>query len=211
VRTRNNRLAAIRSLFNYAALRHPEHAASIQRVLAIPAKRFDRNLVTFLTEPEVDALLAACDKATRTGRRDHALIVLAVQTGLRISELASVTRSDVVLGKGAHVHCIGKGRKERCTPLTPTTVAVLRAWLTERAGTDTAPLFPTRTGTRLSRDAIEHRILTAVKPVRRCDRHVTTHTCATPPRCASCNRLASCHALDGLNGFHRRTPTSTPT
>jgi site-specific recombinase XerD len=158
VRTRNNRLAAIHSLFRYAALRHPEHAASIQRVLAIPPKRFERELVTFLTEQEVDALLAACDVTTWTGRRDHALLVLAVQSGLRISELAGLTCGDVVLTAGAYVHCIGKGRKERRTPLVRQNVQVLRVWLYERKGSALEPLFPAITGQRLSRDAIEHRL-----------------------------------------------------
>ena len=158
VRTRNNRLAAIHSMFSYAALRHPEHAATIQRVLAIPAKRCDRNLVTWLTETEVDALLAAPDRTTWTGRRDHAILVLAAQTGLRISELTGLTIADVHFETGAYVHCLGKGRKERATPLTPHTVAVLRVWLRERGGAPTDPAFPTRTGTRLSRDAVEHRL-----------------------------------------------------
>jgi integrase len=154
VRTRNTRLAAIHSLFGYAALHHPEHAAVIQRVLAIPIKRYERRLLTWLTEPEVDALLAAPNRGTWAGRRDHAMLVLAVQTGLRISELIGLSRSDVNLGAGAHVHCLGKGRKERATPLTPLTVAVLRAWLIEHAGSPTDPLFPTRTGARLSHDAL---------------------------------------------------------
>ena len=158
VRTRNWRLAAIHSLFSYAALHHPEHAAVIQHVLAIPAKRHQRRLLTWLTEPEVDALLTAPDRATWTGRRDHAMLVLAIQTGLRISELITLTHADINLGAGAHVHCIGKGRKERATPLTTLTVAVLRSWLTEYAGKPHDPLFPTRTGTRLSHDAIEHRL-----------------------------------------------------
>ena len=158
VRTRNHRLAAIHSLFSYAVLHHPEHAASIQRVLAIPPKRFERNLVTFLTDDEVDALLAACDRSSWTGRRDHAMITLAVQTGLRISELTGLTCADVVLGVGAHVRCLGKGRKQRHTPLLPLTVAVVRAWLAERQGSPSDPLFPTSTGRALSRDAIERRI-----------------------------------------------------
>jgi integrase/recombinase XerD len=158
VRTRNARLAAIRSLFRYAALRHPEHAATIERVLAIPPKRFERALITFLTEPEIDALLAAPDRGTWTGRRDHAMLLLATQTGLRASELIGLTRGDIHLGVGAHVSCLGKGRKQRITPLTRQTVAVLRAWLAERAGHPDQPLFPTRTGRRLSRDAIEHRL-----------------------------------------------------
>jgi integrase/recombinase XerD len=158
VRTRNARLAAIHSLFRYAALRHPEHAATIQRVLAISPKRYDRTLVTFLTTTETDALLTAPDPNTWTGRRDHALFSLAVQTGLRISELIGLNRSDIHLATGAHVRCHGKGRKERITPLTGPTVTVLTAWLHERAGQPDDPVFPTRQGQRLSRDAIEHRL-----------------------------------------------------
>lgn len=158
VRTRNTRLAAIHSLFRYAALVHPEHAQSISRVLAIPPKRFDRALICYLTEPEVEALLATCDQTTWTGRRDHAMLLLAVQTGLRISELIGLTRTDVHLGVGAHVVCHGKGRKERATPLTTGTRAVLRDWLGEHVNDPTAPLFPSRHGRPLSRDAIERRI-----------------------------------------------------
>jgi site-specific recombinase XerD len=158
VRTRNTRLAAIRSLFKYAALKHPEHAATIQRVLAIPAKRFDQALVTFLTDPELDALLDAPDRSTWIGRRDHALILLAAQTGLRVSELTSLTCSDIRLGTGAHVNCLGKGRKQRITPLTKQTVTVLNAWTRERAGEPNDPLFTTTTGRALSRDALEHRL-----------------------------------------------------
>jgi site-specific recombinase XerD len=162
IRTRNARLAAIRSLFRFAALRHPEHAAVIARVLAIPPKRFERRLVTFLTEPEIDALLAAPAHTTWTGRRDHALLALAVQTGLRVSELIALRKADVHLGVGPHVSCLGKGRKHRITPLTAAVVAVLRSWLGERAGQANDPLFPTRTGRALSRDALEHRLRTSV-------------------------------------------------
>ncbi len=151
VRTRNARLSAIHSLFKFAALRHPEHAALIGRVLAIPPKRFDRQIVTFLTDDEVDALLAAPDRRTWLGRRDHALLLLAIQTGLRVSELTRLTKADVVLGTAAHVRCVGKGRKERATPLTSTTADVLRALLKEQPGPPTAPLFPTRQGQPLSR------------------------------------------------------------
>ena len=138
----------------------PSTPISIARVLAIPPKRFARRLVTFLTEREVEALLGAADRATWTGRRDHALLLLAVQTGLRVSELIGLRREDedVHLGTGAHVSCRGKGRKERITPLTRATVAVLRVWLAERAGEATDPLFPASTGTTLSRDAVERRI-----------------------------------------------------
>jgi Site-specific recombinase XerD len=187
VRTRNARLAAIRSLFRYAALRHPEHAESIGRVLAIPPKRFARSLVTFLTDREVEALLTATNRTTWTGRRDHAMLLLAVQTGLRVSELIGLRCADIHLGTGAHVSCRGKGRKERITPLTRTTVAVLRVWLAERAGEGADPLFPTSTGTLLSRDAVERRITryaaaaAAACPSLRTKRispHVLRHTAA---------------------------------
>ena len=188
VRTRNNRLAAIHSLFGYAALHHPEHAATIQRVLAIPAKRYQRRMLTWLTEAEVNALLAAPDQRTRTGRRDHALLVLAVQTGLRISELIALTRADAHLGTGAHVRCLGKGRKERATPLTKLTVAVLRGWLTDQPGTPHDPLFPARTADRLSRDAIEHRLTRYLTTARtNCPSPCTP--CGTPPRCG-CSKPA---------------------
>ena len=181
VRTRNNRLAAIHSLFSYAAHHHPEHADTIARVLAIPVKRHERTLLTWLTETEVDALLAAPNQATWTGRRDHALLVLAVQTGLRISELISLTLADIRLGAGAHVRCMGKGRKQRATPLTKHTVAVLHAWTAEQPGPATAPLFPTTTGAPLSRDAVEHRLAGYLAIAgRRCstlqDKRVTMHT-----------------------------------
>ena len=127
-RTRNARLAAIRSLFRYAALRHPEHAATIQRVLAIPTKRHDQALVTFLTDPELQALLDAPDQSTWIGRRDHALMLLTAQTGLRASELIGLTCGDLRLGVGAHVSTVGKGRKQRITPLTKQTVTIMRAW-----------------------------------------------------------------------------------
>jgi integrase/recombinase XerD len=158
IATRNNRLAAIHSLFAYLALHHPEHAASIRRVLAIPHTRSERNLLTYLTEPEVDALLDACEQTTWTGRRDQAIFTLTIQTGLRISELISLTCHDITLGVGAHVHTVGKGRKERRTPLTPPTQTMLKTWLQERAGSPDDPLFPTTTGKRLSRDAIERRL-----------------------------------------------------
>jgi integrase/recombinase XerD len=153
--TRNARLAAVRSFFRYAAPRAPDHAAVIQRVLAIPSKRFDRAIVAFLTRTETDALVAAPDPATWTGRRDHALLLAAVHTGLRVSELTGLTLADVHLGPGPHLRCHGKGRKDRCTPLTSRTTKVLRTWLKEHQGQPTDPLFPTRRGTPLSRDAVE--------------------------------------------------------
>jgi len=181
IATRNPRLAAIHSLFAYLALHHPEHASSIQRVLAIPAKRTDKHLLTYLTEPEVNALLDACDQATWTGRRDHAMLALTIQTGLRISELIFLASQDITLTTGANVHTIGKGRKTRRTPLTPPTRTVLKAWLKERAGAPDEPLFPTTTGKRLSRDAIEHRlarhlaVATESCPSMK-TKHITMHT-----------------------------------
>jgi integrase/recombinase XerD len=158
VRTRNARLAAIHSLFRFAALAHPQDAAVIQRVLAIPPKRYDQTLITYLTPPETDALLAAPDQATWTGRRDHALLALAVATGLRVSELTALTIADVHLGTGAHVRCLGKGRKQRITPLSAEVGAVLRAWLAEHPGRPADPLFATRRGTPLSPDAVQQRL-----------------------------------------------------
>ncbi len=181
VATRNNRLAAIHSLFAYLALHHPEHADTIHRVLAIPAKRTEKNLLTYLTDPEIDALLAACDQATWTGRRDHAMLALTIQTGLRIPELIALNHQDITLTTGAHVHTTGKGRKTRRTPLTPTIRTVLKAWLSEHAGAADEPLFATRTGTRLSRDAIEHRLAIHLQAAaRNCPsltaKHITRHT-----------------------------------
>jgi integrase/recombinase XerD len=158
VRTRNARLAAIHSLFAYAALRHPEHAAVIQRVLAIPTARTQRNIVSWLEQGEADAFLAACNQHTRTGRRDHAMFSLAIQTGLRISELIGLSVADIHSGTGPHVHCLGKGRKERKTPLLPAVLLVLGRWIDEHGGPADAPLFTTTTGRPLSRDAIEQRI-----------------------------------------------------
>lgn len=159
-RTRNARLGAIRSLFRYAALRHPEHAELIAQVLAIPQKRFAKATVSFLTPAEPQALLAAPDLTTWEGRRDRALILLGAQTGLRVSEIIGLNRSDVCLGVGAHVRCEGKGRKQRAVPLTGPVQAVLREWTRERGGQAEDPLFPTRTGRRLSRDAVEQRVST---------------------------------------------------
>ncbi len=167
IRSRNARLAAIHSLFSFAALRHPEHAADIARVLAIPPKRSDQTIVTFLTSTETEALLAVPDRATRTGRRDHAWILLAIQTGLRASELTALTRRDVHLGAGAYVACHGKGRKNRITPLTPGTVTTLRAWLAERAGTPDDPLFTTIRGGPMSRDALQQRLTLYATAARR--------------------------------------------
>jgi integrase/recombinase XerD len=180
VRTRNARLAAIHSLFAYAALHHPEHGADIQRVLAIPTKRSNRPLITHLTDDEVDALLAAPDRGTWAGRRDHALLCLAIQTGLRVSELIALTRNDLHLGTTAYLACRGKGRKDRIAPVNDLTRRVLRAWLAEQPDHPTRPLFPTRTGGVLSRDAVEHRItLHATRAAQTCmtlrTKHVTAH------------------------------------
>ncbi len=187
VRTRNARLTAIRSLFGFAAYRHPEHAAVIQRVLAIPPKRTDRALVTYLSDAEMHALLAAPDRSTRLGRRDHTLLLLALETGLRVSELTALTCDAVHLGTGAHVRCHGKGRKERITPIRRQTRPLLQAWLTERAGAPNDPLFPGPTGAPLSRDAVRRLVdRHAAAAARECPSlrskvvspHTLRHSCA---------------------------------
>jgi len=186
-RTRNARLAAIRSLFAYASLHHPEHAGLIGRVLAIPPKRFDRRIVSFLTATEIEALLGAVDRSRFEGRRDHALMLLASQAGLRVSELIGLDCADLHLGTGAHVRCRGKGRKERAVPLTRATQALLAPWLAERGGLPDEPLFCTRAGGRLSRDAIAQRVrVHATAAARRCPSlaaksvhpHTLRHSCA---------------------------------
>jgi site-specific recombinase XerD len=158
VRTRNLRLTAIRSLFHYAALRHPEHAAVIARVLSIPPKRFEKRTITYLTADEAEALVRAPDQLRWEGRRDRALLLLAVQTGLRVSEVVGLNCGDIALGTGGHVRCEGKGRKKRAVPLTEPVQAALAKWLQERHGCQEDPLFPTRTGRRLTRDAVERRV-----------------------------------------------------
>jgi site-specific recombinase XerD len=186
-RTRNARLAAIHSFFRYAALRHPEHADSIGRVLAIPNMRFDRALVSFLTRAETKALLEAPDRSIWIGRRDHALLSVAVQTGLRVSELTGLTCGDVHLGSGPHVRCVGKGRRERSTPFTAESVTILRAWLAERGCDPADPLFPSRRGTPLSTDSVQMLVSKyATIATKRCPSiaaknvtpHVLRHSCA---------------------------------
>jgi integrase/recombinase XerD len=155
-RSRNVRLAAIHSFFKYIALHDPGHSALIHRVLAIPTKKFGRKLIDYLTESEIKALLAAPDLSTWSGRRDSTLLYLAIQTGLRVSELIQLTCKDIVLGSGAHVRCKGKGRKDRCTPLRKELVAILSSWLKERSGQPNDPLFPNRHGDFLSRDGVAY-------------------------------------------------------
>jgi site-specific recombinase XerD len=219
VRTRNARLAAIHSLFRFAALHHPQDAAVIQRVLAIPPKRYDQTLITYLTPPETDALLAAPDPATWTGRRDHALLTLAVHTGLRLSELTALTCGEVHLGVGAHVSCRGKGRKQRITPLASSVVAVLRAWLAERAGAPADPLFPTRRGTRSAPTPSSSAWPPTPAPPRRAARPLrarsSPRTCyPTPPRCG-CSTPAWTPPSSPCGWATSRSPpprpTSTPT
>jgi site-specific recombinase XerD len=180
VRSRNLRLTAIHSFFRYAAFEVPAYSAQIQRVLAIPSKRYTRTLVQFLTRPEVDALLAAPIQLTWSGRRDHAFLLVAVQTGLRLSEMTGLKRKDLVVGAGAHLRLIGKGRKERCTPLAKSTLAVLKAWLREPQRGDGDVLFPSARGNRLTVHGVQYlltkhrlaasRLCTSLK-----DKRVTVH------------------------------------
>jgi integrase/recombinase XerD len=155
VRTRNARLAAIHSFFRYIASRVPDHAHQVKQVLDIPHKRFERRIVDFLSRAELEALLAAPDRTTWIGRRDHALLLLAIQTGLRASELTSLRIDQIVMGSHPYLRCTGKGRKERCTPLTRQTLDVLRAWLKERRGAPVDPVFPSYRRSALSLDALE--------------------------------------------------------
>lgn len=186
-RTRNARLAAIRSFFSYAAFQRPENSALIQRVLAIPTKRTTTTIVTFLTDAEVDVLLAAPNLDTWTGRRDRALLLVAIRTGLRVSELTALRRGDVRFGTGAHLTCQGKGRKQRITPLDKPTRTTLQLWLRERSGTADEPVFPGPSGRTLTRDAvrriIDRHINNAIPTCPSLDRdgispHTLRHTCA---------------------------------
>lgn len=179
-RSRNIRLAAIRSFFRYVALQEPSCSALAQRVLAMPNKRYKKKQIEFLTRPEIDALLVAPDPNTWTGRRDRTMLLVAVQTGLRVSELTALCRADVTLTTGAHVRCIGKGRKERCTPLRKDAVTALRAWLRERKGQASDPLFPNIRGGRMSTDSVERRLEKHLAAARQqCPslrkKHVTPH------------------------------------
>jgi site-specific recombinase XerD len=187
-RSRNARLAAIRSFFRYVAMSEPAYLLHCQQILTMPSKRYVRRTVEFLDRAEMDALLAAPDRSTWAGRRDHAILIVALQTGLRVSEIISLRRRDVVMGTGAHVRCEGKGRKQRCTPLRREIVNVLGVWLKERkGGADDDPLFPTIRGSKLSRDAVEllvHKHTAAASQTResligkRVSPHVLRHSTA---------------------------------
>lgn len=180
-RTRNNRLAALHAFFQYVALSEPALALQCQRVLAIPAKRYERAPVEFLDEQETAALLAAPDLETWIGRRDHAMLLFAVQTGLRNSEITSLRRQDVLLDTGSHVRCLGKGRKARCTPLRPELTAVLRDWLFKQSGNPGDPLFPSSRGGPLSADALQRTVARHVRTASRVcptlgTKSITPHT-----------------------------------
>ena len=186
-RSRNVRLTAIRSFFRYMALECPEHSAGIQRVLAIPPKRQSSRLVDFLTRPEIEALLAVPDQTTWLGRRDRVLLLFAIQTGLRLSEIIGLRQGDIYLERGAHVRCEGKGRKQRCTPLTRTTVQALRAWVREQRRDEAKILFPSARGGRLSHDSVQYLVAKYAKSAarscvtlrkKRVTPHVLRHTTA---------------------------------
>jgi len=167
-RSRKVRLAAIHAFFHYVALRAPSHSGLIQRVLAIPSKRYDRTPIAFLTGVEIEALLAAPDQHTWAGRRDRTLLLLAVQTGLRVSELSGLCWQDLTLGTGAHVRCQGKGRQERCTPLRKDVITALRAWQREQQSRPEAPVFPGTRGGPLGRDGVAYLL---AKHVRAAQQH----------------------------------------
>jgi site-specific recombinase XerD len=190
VLTRNLRLTAIRSFFHFIAFEEPAYGEHIQRVLAIPSKRHDKRLVQFLTRSEIEAILAAPNRTTWVGRRDHALLLLAVQNWLRLSELIGLDRDAVITGRGAHVRCLGKGRKERCTPLTAHTITTLHAWIQESSRNSLQALFPSIRGDRLSADAVQYFLgkYTAIASThcpslkaKRVSPHVLRHTAAMEP------------------------------
>jgi site-specific recombinase XerD len=211
-RSRNARLASLRSFYHYAALEAPQHTGLIQRVLAIPYKRLARRLVAYLTRPELDALLGSVDKSTWLGRRNHAMLLVAAQTGLRVSELTGLRQRDAVLRAGAHVRCEGKGRKERCTPLAKPTVAVLKAWLKEQGDDGSNFLFPSGGGGRLSADAVQHALTKHVTAAQRAcpslakkrvTPHVLRHTAAMELLLAGVDRalIAIWLGHEGLNSI----------
>ena len=219
-KTRNLRLTAIRSLFTYASLRHPEHANTIARVLAIPPKRHQQRTITYLSAPEAAALIDAPDGARWEGRRDRTLLTLAIYTGLRVSELTGLDCGDIALGTGANVRCRqGKGRKQRAVPLITPVRPLLAAWLAERAGQPGDPLFPTRTGRRLSTDAVAQRVSTHAATAATACPSSTASTCtptpsATAARCRCCKPAST--PPSSPSGSDTRTcapptPTSTPT
>jgi site-specific recombinase XerD len=180
-RSRNARLAALHAFFRYVALTEPAHALHCQRVLAIPSKRFERGIVEFLGDDEVEALLGAPDTSTWIGRRDRALLLVAVQTGLRVSELTALRRQDATFGTGAHVRCLGKGRKLRCTPLRVEVTKILEAWLRERPLEPDTPVFPSSRGGRMSEDAVERAVTKHVAAALQgcpslAGRQITPHT-----------------------------------
>lgn len=186
-RSRNLRLTAIRSFFRYAAFEAPAQSGLIQRVLAMPSKRHENKLVAFLTRPEIDAVLAAPDRHTWAGRRDYVFLLVAVQTGLRLSEMTGLRREDVGLGTGAHLRCVGKGRKERCTPLTKQAVHALNLWLQEPRRGSGEIVFPNVRGSQLSADGVQYLVGKHVAEARRrcpsltqkqVSPHVLRHTAA---------------------------------
>jgi integrase/recombinase XerD len=217
VRTRNNRLAAIHSLYRYAALRHPEHAQTIARVIAIPTKRRQHEDISYLDLAEIKALLRAPDRSHWLGRRDHALLLTMIQTGVRVSELTALCVRDANLTAAAHVQVTGKGRKRRAVTLTRETVATLRQWLAERQGQPENPLFPTRQGKALSRDAIallvaKHAATASASHPSLQAKRVTPHVLPTPTRCCSRPTTStSPRSPSGSDTRASRPPTSTNT
>jgi integrase/recombinase XerD len=217
-RSRNLRLTAIRSFFRYAALEIPQHSALIQRVLAIPNKRQPRPLVDFLTRPEIRALLAAPNRNTWLGRRDHGLLLTAVQTGLRLSEITTLRQSDIALRSGAHVRCQGKGRKERCTPLAKPTVSVLATWIKEQGKEDSKILFPSARGGALSSDSVQYLVTKYAAAARKncppCCRSMFHHMCfgIQPPwNCSRREWIArSLHFGSGTSRSRQLRSTSMP-
>jgi len=181
-KTRNTRLAAVRAFFRFVAYAEPACSLQCQQVLSIPNKRHERSTVEFLTEQETAAIIAAPDPATWIGRRDRTLLLVAVQSGLRNTELRSLRRRDVALGVGSHLRCSGKGRKTRSTPLRRDVAIALEAWLVEQAAGPDASVFPSSRGGILSSDALQ--------------RLVARHAAAASTTCSSlAGRTITPHTL----------------
>lgn len=180
-RTRNARLAAIHSFMRYAAIRDPSSLPITTRVLAIPAKRFDRPVLGSLSRDEIAAILAAPDRRTWTGQRDAVLLAVAYNTGARVSELCGLRVGDVLVERQSALHLHGKGRKQRAIPLWATTADQLRAWLHKIGADPDSPLFPNRNGQAISRSGVRDRLNRAVTTATEAcpslrGRHVSPHT-----------------------------------
>jgi site-specific recombinase XerD len=188
IRSRNVRLAAIRSFFRAVALREPTSVAQCACILAIPLKRADHRLVNALSRNEMDALLSTPDLSCSSGRRDHAMLLTLYNTGARVSEIMVLEQSQVHFGTTAHVCLHGKGRKERTVPLWTRTARALQSWFDEPAGSESPLAFPNAQGKRMTRNGVDYILQKAAVLAsancpslaeKRITPHMCRHTCAT--------------------------------